>query len=175
MAQMRTPDASHPLSSTHTPRRVQALYEGHLIADSIHAVVLSEGDEPDAYYFPREDVEMEVMAKTDHVTDCAYKGRASYWSILRDGHWAENAAWSYENPHPAAEELRGLIAFDPEEVDIHIVKGENLSKEAERMGEYIRHTDSGSGRSQEAPWEANVGRPDPEAGEDEDREGSVYP
>ncbi|MFN3857160.1 MAG: DUF427 domain-containing protein [Caulobacter sp.] len=98
--------------------RVRALFEGHEIADTADALVLREGDYPPVVYFPREDVEMAVLRKTDHTTRCPHKGVASYYTIYRDRQIIENAAWSYESPIEGAELIAGRIAFYPEHVDI---------------------------------------------------------
>jgi len=100
--------------------RVRALFEGHEIADSANALVLREGDYPPVVYFPREDVEMLVLRKTDKTSRCPYKGEASYYTIYRDRQIIENAAWSYEDPIEGAELIRGRIAFYPEHVDIQM-------------------------------------------------------
>ncbi|MCE3288298.1 MAG: nucleotidyltransferase protein [Caulobacter sp.] len=100
--------------------RVRALFEGHEIADSANALILREGDYPPVVYFPREDVEMLVMRKTDHSSHCPFKGDASYYTIYRDRQIAENAAWSYEDPIEGADLIRGRIAFYPQHVDIQM-------------------------------------------------------
>jgi uncharacterized protein (DUF427 family) len=100
--------------------RVRALFEGHEIADSANALVLREGDYPPVVYFPREDVEMLVLRKTDKTSRCPFKGEASYYTIYRDRQIIENAAWSYEDPIEGAELIRGRIAFYPQHVDIQM-------------------------------------------------------
>jgi uncharacterized protein (DUF427 family) len=105
------------LTITAAPGRVRVLFEGHEIADSADALVLKEGDYPPVYYFPRQDVEMLVLRKTDHSSVCPYKGTASYFTIYRDAKVVENAAWSYEEPIEAAELIRGRIAFYPQHVE----------------------------------------------------------
>ena len=44
-------------------------------------------------------------------TVCPWKGTASYYSIEVGGQQNRNAAWFYPDPKPAAEEIRGRIAF----------------------------------------------------------------
>lgn len=100
--------------------RVRALFEGHEIADSANAIVLNEGSYRPVVYFPREDVEMLVLRKTDHSTRCPHKGVASYFTIYRDRQIVENAAWSYENPIEGADLIRDHIAFYPEHVEIEM-------------------------------------------------------
>ncbi len=105
------------LTITVAPGRVRALFEGHEIADSAATLVLKEGDYPPVYYFPREDVEMLVLRKTDHSSVCPWKGAASYFTIYRDAKVIENAAWSYEAPIDGATAIREHIAFYPQHVE----------------------------------------------------------
>jgi uncharacterized protein (DUF427 family) len=141
------------------PQRVEALHAGHIVADSQNAVLVREQDQPDAVYFPIEDVDMAQMAPTEYRNTTAL-GSARFWTFSRDGKIWENGVWSYDHPAEGAEELQGLIAFHPDVIDIHFVQPEGGEKmwvaEARRMGEYIRHTDSGSGASQETPWKPTV-------------------
>jgi uncharacterized protein (DUF427 family) len=100
--------------------RVRALFEGHEIADSDNALIVEEAGHRPVVYFPREDVEMLVLRKTDHASFCPLKGDASYFTIYRDRQIVENAAWSYEDPIEAADLIRGRIAFYPQHVDIQM-------------------------------------------------------
>ena len=102
------------------PGRVRALFEGHEIADSANAVVLREGDYAPVVYFPREDVEMLVLRRTDHSSHCPFKGDASYFTIYRDAKVIENAAWSYEDPIEMSSLIKDHIAFYPQHVEIEM-------------------------------------------------------
>ena len=80
--------------------------------------MLTEASYPPVAYFPREDVEMSVMARTERDTYCPYKGHASYFSIHRDGTFAENAVWTYETPHAGMGAITEHVAFYPNAVTI---------------------------------------------------------
>ncbi len=84
------------------PRRVRVELHGTAIADSTNVRVLHETRLPPAYYFPREDVRLDLMQKTAHHTHCPFKGDASYWTAKVGEQAAENAAWSYEERFSAA-------------------------------------------------------------------------
>ena len=56
-------------------------------------------------------------------SQCAYKGRARYWSV--DGH--ADIAWTYEEPLRGAELITGLVAFFNERVDLFL-DGERLER-----------------------------------------------
>ena len=159
------------MSITACAKRVEALFEGHIIANSGQARVVRRHGKAEVHYFPKADVEMAALVATGHTADDPLAGKARYWTIVRDARVIENAAWSYDEPMAGAEALRDMIAFRPDVVEIHVLDKDpdRVWRQEDRIGEYIRHTDSGSGRSQEERWPANVSQPDGETGElDED-------
>ena len=156
MPAMKIPGPDHPITLTAAPGRVEARFGGHLIADSADVLMLNEADYPPVAYFPRADVEMVVMGKTARHTHCPYKGEASYYTIERDGQIVENAAWSYEDPYPAMETIRGRLAFYPNLVQ---VTHEMTPPRSTDVAAVVRHTDSGSGTSQAAHWPPNATDP----------------
>ena len=159
---MKIPDETHPITITPAPNAVRALFEGHEIADSDDVLVLREASYPPVFYFPRDHVRMAFLRRTDKVTNCPYKGDASYFTIYRDGHLIENAVWSYETPFPAVESIAGRVAFYPEHVEFQLGDRATTETTTVDVDEVVRHTDSGSGRSQAEPWPPNVDTPDPD-------------
>jgi uncharacterized protein (DUF427 family) len=151
---VKVPGPDHPITITACPGRVRALYQGHEIADSQDAVVLNEASYAPVVYFPRGDVEMDVLARTARDTYCPYKGHASYFTIRRDGTIAENAVWSYETPHAGMAAIAERIAFYP-----NVVAIEGLD-EAAAPNAAVLHTDAGAGASQREPWPPSVEAPD---------------
>jgi uncharacterized protein (DUF427 family) len=119
---MKIPGPDHPITLTQNPKRVRAFAHGHVIADTADAITLKEADYPAVQYFPKDDVEMGFFARTDKHTTCPYKGEASYFTMKLEGHIHENVAWSYEDPYPAMEEIRGRIAFYPDQVEVYEVE-----------------------------------------------------
>jgi len=104
----------HHLSAKPAGVRVQVKFNGEVIADSAEAIRLEEGDYPPVYYFPRKDVRMERLSRTNHHTYCPFKGTASYFS-LKGG--AENAVWTYETPYDEMLAIKELVAFYPDKVE----------------------------------------------------------
>ena len=94
--------------------RVRVTVKGEVIADSRDAVTLKEGDYPVVYYFPRKDVRMERLERTNLGTYCPYKGQASYFSV-KGG--PENAIWSYEDPYDDMVAIKERLAFYWDKVD----------------------------------------------------------
>lgn len=153
---MKTPDESHPIILEREPARVRVLFEGHEIADSGDVVVLREAGYPPVRYFPRDDVRMMFLRRTDKVTHCPYKGDAAYFTIYRDGKVIDNAVWSYEDPHPAAGPIGGRLAFYPQHVEFEVGAQTAAETEAVDVNEVVMHTDSGSGVSQAERWPPTV-------------------
>lgn len=84
---------------------------GAVLAESENALEVTEGDAPFVIYFPREDVAMAFLDKSETTSDCARKGTATYYSIVTKTRELTDAGWSYESPEPEAERLAGFLAF----------------------------------------------------------------
>ena len=99
------------------PTRVRVEFGGVTVADSTRALVMREADYPPGHYFPREDVRMDLLIRTEHATRCPYKGAASYWTIKAGGRTAENAVWSCEDPIPGMTGIIGYLVFYRDRMD----------------------------------------------------------
>ena len=84
----------------------RATWNGSILAESDDCVVV-EGNQ----YFPAEAVRREHLRPSATHTTCPWKGVASYYDVVVDGQVNRDAAWYYEDPKPAAAEIRGRIAF----------------------------------------------------------------
>ena len=153
---IKDPGSDHPITLTTAQGRVRALYQGHEIANSVNAILLAEADYRPVWYFPREDVAMGFLGRTDHDTLCPYKGHASYFTVRRDGVIAENAAWSYEDPYPVMTAIQGHIAFYPNVVEVHQTQEGPASPSPDAV---VLHTDDGTGASQREHWPATTEDP----------------
>ena len=106
--------------------RIRALYRGQTVADSARALVMRETRLAPIFYFPRDDVAMELLAKTDRRTHCPFKGDASYWTLNVGEASAENAAWSYEDPYDEALDVKEYVAFNWEDIDAWMVDDQQI-------------------------------------------------
>jgi uncharacterized protein (DUF427 family) len=105
------PDTAQHIRVEQSPRRVRA-FLGHVaVADSTRVLLLSERGHLPVYYFPPEDVRMDLMEPTTRTTHCPYKGEASYWTVRVGDRVAENAAWGYLEPLPERTDIKGHVAF----------------------------------------------------------------
>ena len=116
---MKTPGPDHPITMTANANRVRVRVADHVLADTSDALTLQEADYDAVQYFPRADVETGFLSETDKVTQCPYKGAATHYSMLVNGDLLENCAWSYEEPFPAVEAIRGRLAFYPDKVQVY--------------------------------------------------------
>lgn len=51
-----------------SPKRIRMKLGDEIIADSTNALVMFETNHKDFYYFPRTDLRMDLMERTDHST-----------------------------------------------------------------------------------------------------------
>ena len=114
---VRVPGPDHPITVGRTSKRVVVSAAGRTIADSRDALTMKEGSYPAVLYVPRKDVDMTLLARSDHTTYCPYKGDCSYFSIPLGGNRAINAVWSYENPYAAVAAVKDHLAFYPDRID----------------------------------------------------------
>jgi uncharacterized protein (DUF427 family) len=90
---------------------------GRVIADTRAALTLREASYPAVQYIPRKDVDMSLLARTDHATYCPFKGDCAYYSIPSAGEKGANAVWTYEQPYESVEQIKDHLAFYPDRVD----------------------------------------------------------
>jgi len=114
---MKVPGPDHPITIAPNPKRVVVKFAGRIVADSTHALTLMESIYPGVQYIPRTDVDMALLERTTHGSECPYKGHASYFSVKVNGSAAENAVWTYETPYPAMAAIKDHVAFYPNRVD----------------------------------------------------------
>ncbi|NUA30090.1 DUF427 domain-containing protein [Cupriavidus basilensis] len=114
---IKTPGPDHPIVIEANPARVVVTLGGAVIADTRSALTLREASYPAVQYIPRKDVDMSLLARTDHATYCPYKGDCAYYSIPAGGERSVNAVWTYEAPYAAVEAIKDHVAFYPSRVD----------------------------------------------------------
>lgn len=84
---------------------------GAVLGESADALELSEGDYPSVIYFPRSDIAMAFLDRTEKSTHCPHKGDAAYYSVVTKSTTLENAVWSYEDPKEDVARIKDHLAF----------------------------------------------------------------
>ncbi|MFC0452906.1 DUF427 domain-containing protein [Rhodococcus jostii] len=102
-----------------TSRHVRVMLGDTVLAETRRARMLFETMLPVRYYLPPEDVVAELRPSAT-TTFCAYKGEAAYWSAVTPDGVLHDIAWRYDNPLVDATEVRGLLAFFDERIDLVI-------------------------------------------------------
>ncbi len=108
-------------------RHIQVRIDGTVVADSHRPSILFETGLPARYYLPADDVRTDLLSPTETSTACPYKGVARYWNVEVDGTTHTDIAWGYDDPLPESADVRGLICFYNERVDLTI-DGEALER-----------------------------------------------
>jgi uncharacterized protein (DUF427 family) len=85
---------------------MKASWKGVVVAESDDTVVV-EGN----HYFPASALKREYVTFSNHRTTCAWKGQASYYSLMVDGEMNPEAVWYYPDPKPEAEMVKDRVAF----------------------------------------------------------------
>ena len=112
-------DPFHRIDVVASSRSVQLAVHGRVLAETQRARLLFETLLPTRYYLPREDVRVELRPSA-HTTWCAYKGKASYLSAVVDDRTLQNVAWVYPDPLHDALQVRNLVCFFNERVDVTV-------------------------------------------------------
>jgi len=94
------------------PRWVRAFFGGQAIADSKRALLAFEPRRLPVYYFPVNDVRMELLRPSDFSSSSAGDDSARVrWTLESDGRTVSNVGWSYREADAAYAPLKDHIAF----------------------------------------------------------------
>lgn len=97
-------------------RHVRLELDGRVLAESTEPLLLFETLLPVRFYLSRDDV-IVGLEPSDTVSYCAYKGRATYFSVPGG---PPDIAWSYRDPLHDGEPVRDRLAFFDERLDVII-------------------------------------------------------
>jgi uncharacterized protein (DUF427 family) len=106
----------HHVNERKLAERVRVEANGELLADSTNVIEVAEDGSPVRYYFPRADVRMDKLARTETTTTCPFKGTAHYFSVDTGGHRLADAVWTYEEPFDEHQALKDRVAFYDDKV-----------------------------------------------------------
>ncbi len=110
-------DYPRPPRLERTDRLVRVELAGLVVASSQRAHRVLETSQPPAYYVDPADVQMHLLTPSTHHTFCEWKGLASYYDVVVPEARADQAAWTYLDPTPAFEAIRGHVAFYAQQLE----------------------------------------------------------
>lgn len=117
-------DYPRPAIAQPTRRHLIVRHRGVTIAETWDGVRTLETSHPPSYYFPPDDVDLDLMRLSTHRSVCEWKGRARYFDVHVGGEVIPDAAWSYPDPTPDFASLKKYFAFYPHLFDTCRVDGE---------------------------------------------------
>jgi len=89
---------------------------GAVLGETENALLVSEANQEDVIYFPRQDLAMAFLEETEKRTTSPSKGEATHYSIVTKSQTIQDAAWSYETPPDAISGIAGHLAFYPSDM-----------------------------------------------------------
>src|ERR1700675_1737936 len=98
-----------------TQRRVRVLLGGITVAGSRAVMLMLENKRLAIYYFPVNDVRVELLVPTTYTSNHPGKGQASFFSVKVGDRVSEKAAWRYLQPERA--DLKDYVAFYWDKMD----------------------------------------------------------
>ena len=84
---------------------------GAVLGESTSALELTEGSYPTVIYFPRDDIAMAFLDRTEKTTHCPHKGDANYYSVVTKSATLQDAVWTYETPKNPVVRIKDHLAF----------------------------------------------------------------
>jgi uncharacterized protein (DUF427 family) len=95
-----------------TDRLVRVELGGRVVAETRKALRVLETSHPPNYYIPLDDIDASLLEPSGGATSfCEWKGNATYFDVVVGHRRAERAAWTYPDPTPSFQQLRGYVAF----------------------------------------------------------------
>ena len=107
-------DPYHRIDIRNTSRHLVVRDGDRVVAETRRPVVLYESGFAPRWYVPRDDIEADALKPAEGQTFCPYKGLADYYGVGEH----QRAAWSYVDAWPEVAEVRDLVSFEPDKVEV---------------------------------------------------------
>jgi uncharacterized protein (DUF427 family) len=125
---------THSLDPTHVtvdanPVRIRVMAGNRPVAQTERGLVVREKGLPARYYIPREDVQMELLERTDQGASCPFKGDWVHLDLRLGDSTVANAAWTYYRTLEDGPQIRDCIAFYPEKVTLTVESQSPIARE----------------------------------------------
>jgi uncharacterized protein (DUF427 family) len=118
---LQNPD--HHVNEARIAHKSQVMIDGEVVAESREVIRVDEDGHPPRYYFPREDVHVDKLERSETLTRCPFKGAATYYHVTHGDKRLRDAIWSYEDPYDEHMALKGRLAFyDDKHPEIRIIE-----------------------------------------------------
>jgi uncharacterized protein (DUF427 family) len=101
----------HKIEEKPFPQKMMVEVDGNVVAESSNVIRVDEDKHPARYYFPRSDVRMDMLERSDTTTQCPFKGTAHYFNLKLKDRKIGDAVWTYEDPYDEHKGLKDRLAF----------------------------------------------------------------
>lgn len=95
----------------HCPKRVRAFAAGEQVVDSSRVVMVLETGHLPVYYFPKQDVRMDLLTPAPSDRPAGRKGAGTLWSLKTESGEVDEAFFSFEDAPEECPNLSGLIGM----------------------------------------------------------------
>lgn len=118
-------DPYHRVDVLTSHRHVVVEHAGSVIADTHRPKMLYETGLPPRYYLPWADVRLGLLAHSDTVSECPYKGDGQHWHLDIGKDHVPDVAWSLPHPLPEGIPAAEHVSFYQDRVMV-TVDGQRL-------------------------------------------------
>jgi uncharacterized protein (DUF427 family) len=113
-------DPYHRVDVLNSSRHIKVVIGGQVVAETRQPRLLFETGLRTRYYIPKVDVRMDLLEPTATITQCPYKGNATYWSARIGDQVYPDIVWSYPFPIPECARIQNLLSFYNEKTEIYV-------------------------------------------------------
>ena len=113
-------DPYHRVDVLNSSRHIKVVIGGQVVAETDQPRLLFETGLRTRYYIPKVDVRMDLLEPTATITQCPYKGNATYWSARIGDQVYPDIVWSYPFPIPECARIQNLLSFYNEKTEIYV-------------------------------------------------------
>lgn len=118
-------DFPRPPALKAVTQKLKVFFQNDRIFETTNGLAILETASPPTYYIPLMDIETTLLLPMPNKNSiCEWKGKAQYWTLRKNP--GSVVAWSYENPFPPYESLKGHMAFYPQQLSC-FVDGEKVT------------------------------------------------
>ncbi|MEB3225264.1 MAG: DUF427 domain-containing protein [Synechococcus sp.] len=123
-------DYPRPARLEDTPKHLQVIHNGIVIADTTQGKRVLETSHPPSYYFPATDIKLEYLRPNPQRGICEWKGRYEYYDLLVGDRLLEAAVWRFFKPTSPFQSIENYYGFSAKGMDACYVNGEQVTPQA---------------------------------------------
>ncbi len=110
------PNPYHRVDCRTTRRRLRVEVGGEVLVDTDDTLILFETGLAPKLYVDARYVRTDLLVRSETVTYCNYKGYTRYWSFVHGDERVDDVAWTYDEPLPESQFIKGMFSFEADRV-----------------------------------------------------------